>query len=410
MANQFVTFNTGLVAREFIRLLEQELVIGDWVSTDISANYQRRGDTIQARRQMQYLLQSNNLDLSAFNEDIVEGKVDVKLDQTESTKVNLSAIDGTLNFDRFSEQIMRPAARAMAEKVETALAAEYTKFYHFTGTPGTPPSTVLELAEAGAFLDDTGVPKAGRVGFHPPVSGAKISAQIASQNVAGRNRSALEMATIGMAGGFENYSTAFCPTHTVGQHGGTPQVNGASQNVTYTAAKDSWSQTLVTDGWTASVTGLLKAGDVFTIAGVYSVHPGTKASTGRLQTFTVLQDANSDAGGAATLTISPPIITSGGFQTVNAAPGDNATITVVSGTAGQSYKQSLMMAPGAMALATRPIRVEQNGARVQTIEGEKVAVTVTRWTDGNTLSDNIRFDILYKPVVLDPRLGLRLTS
>lgn len=213
-----------------------------------------------------------------------------------------------------------------------------------------------------------------------------------------------------MAGGFENYSTAFCPTHTVGQHGGTPQVNGASQNVTYTAAKDSWSQTLVTDGWTASVTGLLKAGDVFTIAGVYSVHPGTKASTGRLQTFTVLQDANSDAGGAATLTISPPIITSGGFQTVNAAPGDNATITVVSGTAGQSYKQSLMMAPGAMALATRPIRVEQNGARVQTIEGEKVAVTVTRWTDGNTLSDNIRFDILYKPVVLDPRLGLRLTS
>jgi len=31
--------------------------------------------------------------------------------------------------------------------------------------------------------------------------------------------------------------------------------------------------TLATDGWTNSITGILKAGDVITIAGVYAVNP-----------------------------------------------------------------------------------------------------------------------------------------
>ena len=74
---------------------------------------------------------------------------------------------------------------------------------------------------------------------------------------------------------------------------------------------------------------------MFTIASVYAVNPATKASTGRLQTFTVLADADSGAStGPAALTISPPIITSGAFQTVNSAPADNAAITVKTGTGG----------------------------------------------------------------------------
>jgi hypothetical protein len=80
---------------------------------------------------------------------------------------------------------------------------------------------------------------------------------------------------------------------------GTPLVNGAGQT----------GQTLVTDGWTASQTGILKAGDLIQLG---------SGSTAYLHM--ILADANSDSGGNATLDIWPRL---------RASPSDNATITTV---------------------------------------------------------------------------------
>lgn len=410
MANSFYT--PTMVSKEFVRMLEQELILGKMVGTDMSSDFKMNGDTVYVRRQMQYLGQDNNLDLTSYTEDVTEGTVAVSMDQLWSNKVKIGATDRTLSFDRWAEQVIRPNARRAAERIENSLASLYTKFYHFDGTAGTAPSTVLGLAEAGAYMTDVGIPVSGRVAFHSPVVGAKISAAIASSNVQGRNKTALEKASIGYAGGFENYETAFVPTHTVGVATGTPLVNGGSQAVTYATAKDTWSQTLNTDGWTNSTTGILKAGDTFTIANVFSVHPGTKASTGRLQTFTVLADADSGAStGPAALTISPPIITSGGFQTVSAAPADNAAITVKTGTGGASYRQSLLLDPACIALVSRPLDIPGDaGLKTSTQSGNMVTVSVSEWTEGNTLAHNMRFDVLWGKEVLDPRRGLRLTS
>lgn len=410
MANAFYT--PTHVAKEFVRMLEQELVLGNMVGSDMSSEFKMKGDAIKVRRQMQYLGQDNNLDLSSYTEDVTEGTVTVSMNKTWSNKVTIGATDRTLDFDRWAEMVVRPNARRAAEKIENSLAALYYKFYHFAGTPGTVPSTVLELAEAGAYMTDVGIPVGGRLAFHPPVVSAKISAAIAGSNVQGRNKTALEKAMIGYAGGFDNYESAFVPTHTVGAHAGTPLINGASQSVTYATAKDTWSQSLVTNGWSNSVTGILKAGDTFTIAGVYSVHPGTKASTGRLQTFTVLADADSGAStGPSTLTISPPIIISGGFQTVTAAPADDAAITVKTGTARTGYRQSLLLDPASIVMVSRPLDIPGDaGLKTSTQSGNKVTVSVSEWTDGNTLGHNMRFDVLWGNEVTDPRRGLRYTS
>ncbi len=80
---------------------------------------------------------------------------------------------------------------------------------------------------------------------------------------------------------------------------GTPLVNGASQT----------GQDLITDGWTASQTGILKAGDYIQLG-----------SSSSAQLYKVLDDVNSDSGGNATLTLWPDLRT---------APSDNAPITVV---------------------------------------------------------------------------------
>jgi hypothetical protein len=79
---------------------------------------------------------------------------------------------------------------------------------------------------------------------------------------------------------------------------GTPVINGASQT----------GSELITDGWTADTTGILKAGDYIQL--------GT-GSTARL--YKVLDDVDSDGSGNATFDIWPNL---------RSSPDDNATITV----------------------------------------------------------------------------------
>lgn len=79
---------------------------------------------------------------------------------------------------------------------------------------------------------------------------------------------------------------------------GTPLVNGGSQS----------GNELVTDGWTNSTTGILKAGDYIQL--------GSGSSS---QLYKVLDDVNSNGSGEATLTVWPDLRTS---------PADNAAITV----------------------------------------------------------------------------------
>lgn len=82
-----------------------------------------------------------------------------------------------------------------------------------------------------------------------------------------------------------------------GAGGGTPRVLGGSQT----------GSTINTDGWTASVTNVVRAGDVIRIAGVSPL-------------LRVVADASSNASGQATLTINPAL-------PVGSSPLDNALIT-----------------------------------------------------------------------------------
>jgi hypothetical protein len=81
---------------------------------------------------------------------------------------------------------------------------------------------------------------------------------------------------------------------------GTPLVKGAGQT----------GQTLVTDGWTISQTGILKAGDWMQIG---------SGSSQRL--YRVVQDANSDGSGNATFDLWPRL---------RESPADNAPLTLAS--------------------------------------------------------------------------------
>lgn len=410
MPNALIT--PSQVLNEGLMHLENELVLGSMISNDYSDEFVAKGETISIRRPTQYTVQRNNLDITSGIQDIEQGTVPVTLTKTATIAVKLTAKERTLSFDRLSEDIIKPAMIKMKDEIELDIAGQYWKFYNFSGTPGTSPSTFLSLANAGVVMDDAAVPMSGRVAVHGSQAAATLADGLKGVFVQGIAKTALEKATFGEYANFQNYKSQHIRTHTVGVATGTPLVNGGSQAVTYEASKNTWSQSLITDGWTASQANILRRGDVFTIAGVFSVNPVTKESTGRLQDFTVLADANSGAStGPATLSISPPMITSGAYQTVTAAPADNAAITVRTGTGGVGYKQSLLMHPAAMTLVSRALDIPQGqGLKTVTKTGNRVTVSCSEFVNGMTLDQIMRFDMLYEAIVIDPRLGMRLTN
>lgn len=410
MPNALIT--PTVVLNEGLMHLENELVMGAMISNDYSDEFVAKGETINIRRPAQYTVQRDNLDITSGIQDIEQATVPVSLTKTATIAVKLTAKERTLSFDRLSEDIIKPAMIKLKDEIEMSIASQYYKFYHFSGTPGTSPATFLSLANAGALMDDAAIPMSGRVAIHGSQAAATLADGLKGVYVQGIAKTAIEKAKVGEYANFDNYKSQHAPTHTVGVATGTPLVNGGTQGTTYALSKNTWSQTLATNGWTNSTTGILKAGDVITIGGVFSVNPVSKQSTGRLQHFTVLADANSGAStGPADLTISPPIIASGAYQTVTAVPADDAPITVVTGTGGAAYKQSLLLNPSAMTLVTRALDIPQGqGLKTVTKSGNRVTVSCSEFVNGMTLDQIMRFDMLYETPVIDARLGLRLTN
>ena len=182
----------------------------------------------------------------------------------------------TLKVEDMTERFIRPAMEELAQKVETDIGAVYTNVGNFSGTPGTTPTTFLSVANTGAVLSKLGVPMNERCLFVNADAAVALADGLKTVFPESIARKAIEEASVGRYGRFDIFESNSVATHTVGAHGGTPLVNGATQNTTYALAGDAWTQSLITDGWTNSITDVLLAGDVITIAGVNSVNRRTR--------------------------------------------------------------------------------------------------------------------------------------
>lgn len=105
-------------------------------------------------------------------------------------------------------------------------------------------------------------------------------------------RAALQAFALTLASGDHNVAMRDYSYSRRGSGAGTPLINGANQVGT----------SIVTDGWTASATGVLLQGDLIQI---------------RNQLVMVMADVNANGSGQATLTVRPA---------VRIAPADNASI------------------------------------------------------------------------------------
>ena len=232
----------------------------------------------------------------------------------------------------------------------------------------------------------------------------------------------------GFQGEIDGIPTLFTqqlPTLTAGTHAGTPLVNGASQGVNYkdvavsSAPGRYMSQTIAMDGLTGTQT--IKAGETFTIAGVNAYDNRLGASLGRLQEFTVIEDATAAGGAIAALRIFPALIVpgsgSGGdvqvntaHATVTAAPADNAAITFKL-TASTDYKPRAIIQKQAIVVNTADLILPASGTSMRK-QLTHVPLSVRMWQDSdfNTGQHNVRFDVALTANVRDRRRLVRING
>lgn len=411
MANTLVT--PSLIAKEALIQLENNLVMGNRVHREYKKEFTGgQGDTVSIRKPVKFYTADG---ATRVNQDVEEKTTSITIDQRKHVSWKFSTEDLTLSIEQYSERYIKPAMITLANTIDRSLHSLYTTVWNSVGTPGTTPANFAAVAAAAQRLDEMAVPSDMRSMVTNPAAHYAIAGnQLTLDSIGAMGKSAYERAMVGYVAGFDTFSTQNVQSHTVGVATGTPLVNGANQNVTYANATGANSQTLVTDGWTNSTTGILKAGDVFTIAGVYAVNPVPgEGTTGKtvlpyLQQFTVLADADSGAStGPATLTISPAIITSGPFQTVSAAPADNAAITVL-GTGGTAYPQNLGFHKNAFALVTVPLQMPDGAAFKARESDNGLSVRVIKDYDIDTDEDIIRLDVLYGRKAIYSDLATRL--
>lgn len=411
MAN--TTLTASVIAKTALAILENDLSVfktfyrAHESEYDQTVNGYKKGATISIRRPADFTVRTG---ATLSTQDSIEGYTQLTVDQQVGVDFQFTSQELTLQVNDLAERVMKPAMSNLINYITNDILTQaYRGAYNWVGTPGTRLTTFAGFTKAPERLDEMAVPPSERTSVLCPNDFWGLVGSNTALFANGVVTTALRDGELGMLGGIPTMMSQVTPTHTVGPLGGTPLVNGANQNVTYDTAKNTWTSSLITDGWTAAAANRLKQGDVFTIANVFMVNPKTKAKTNILQQFVVTADTSSDGSGNLTAVVSPPIISSGPYQTVDSVPADNAALTIL-GTASTAYRQNLAYHKTAMALAMVPLEMPQAayGGSRESYKG--MSCRVIPIYDGTNDISKWRLDVLYGRKLIDPRLITRFSG
>lgn len=409
MANTVLT--PDIIAKEAVMILENNCVFGGLAYRGYEDEYKsvngyKVGDTVRIRRPTDFTVRDGQ---TASIQDVVEGSLNFVVDKQKGVDFQFTSTELTLKIGELSDRAIKPAMIQLANQIDRDVASLYKNVWNWVGTAGLTVDSFADFAKAPERLDLSAVPQDERSAtLSPSDQWGMLGSQTAlyMQDVA---KDAYRRGRLGMIANVDTYSSQNIQTLTTGTRPTTTSLVNGSQSTTWANTKTTGTMSLATDGWSTTTT--INEGEVFTIANVFAVNPVTKATLSYLQQFVVRADAASigGGGGTATLTISPPIITTGAFQTVSAAPADNATITIV-GTLSTGYNQNLVFHKNAFGLVMAPMIKPPGAVDVSRQSYKGYSVRVIPYYSGSNDIASWRLDVLYGVKTIDPRLAVRLSG
>lgn len=408
MANTYLT--TSLVTQECLVVLVNNLVMANRINRKYDGKFAvegaKIGNTVDVRKPPRYVVSDGP---AMVTQDYADVTVPVSLDRQKHVGLNFSSSDLLLSVDDFSGRVVRPALASLANKIDLDILAQYVDIYNFVGVPGTVPNALLTYLSAGVALDDECAPDDGQrfMVIGPLMQATIVNALTGLFHSGDQLEKQYEKGQMGIAAGWSWAKDQNVASHTVGAIAGTPTVNGAGQT----------GASIITAAWGAAAT--LKEGDIIQFAGVYAVNPQSYASTGVLRNFAVTEDVTASGAGAATIPISPSIVTGGSGKTVTATPAHGALISVYSkaaanfaDVAGKVTRQGLGFHRDFATVVTADLPLPQGVDKAARASDPQSgwSVTLIRDFDIATYGFPCRVDVLYGVAILRPQLASRVCS
>jgi len=364
------------------------------------------GDTVSVRIPTNWTVQEDDFDITSVIQDVKERSVDLTLDMSATIPFDLdtSQLAHDIDVAKVYERFIQPAIYDLASNVESRFITKATQYVG--NTVGTAGSTIVDpdtVMAGGELMDEFLAPQMGRKFLMD--SAAMRSAVNANKNLFTFSKEERNSASLGNAWDFEWMKNQLIYRHTNGN-----DVSGIAVEADVVTPATGMT-TLGVDGLTTT-TGTLTKGTVFTIDGVYSVHPQTKVSTGVLKQFShVGANLTANGSGQVTITLNEPIYSSasGSLQNVSALPADEAAITIF-GSASTTYKHSLMFHKKAFRVCSVPLVMPTKAELAEQVTEQGISIALVRDWDQLTRKMVTRLDFLGGLVAVRPTHACRVSN
>ena len=402
MANSLLTID--MITRKALQIFENNLVLTRNVNRAYDDSFAvegaKIGSTLRIRLPDRALVTSG---AALQVQDDNEQYTTLSVSNQAHIGVNFTSAELTMQLDDFADRVLKPRISQLASYVDADVANAYKSIYQSVGTPGTTPGTSAVLLAGHQKLNEMAAPMDNRYATVNPAANAGLVeglkglfnpvATISKQFKSG-------MMGEGVLGYDEVNMSQSILTHTTG-------TRSASASLTIATTISAQGTTAVAiNGDTGAAT--FNVGDVFTIAGVFSVNPQTRQSTGSLQQFTVTALATAASGNWSSVSISPAIYTSSSaLATVNSFPQSGAVVTVL-GAASTSYPQNLIYQKDAITFATADLLLPQGVDMASRQVHNGISLRVVRQYDINNDRMPCRIDVLYGYSVIRPQGAVRM--
>lgn len=330
--------------------------------------------------------------------DQKEEKVRLQLATQKHVPLTFTAKEKALSISDFKTRFLKPAMNSLASVVQADLIQRgVLSVANVVGTPGTLPNSFKTYGQARGAMERFLAPGGDRTVLLSSDGSTELADAIKNQqNPTETGNKAFKEGYITRAQQFDMYENQALPVFANGTATGFT-VNGANQTGSVLNIGG------LTGGWT-----ILK-GTVFTLAGVFAVHPVLGVSNGKLRQFVVTADFT--AGGATgAISIYPALSASSASQvgTVSALPGNGAVATLV-GAASTAYRQQLAFHKDAFTAAFAPLPILAS-CEGYTASVGGFSVRVMTFGNGQTDTESTRIDVLYGFATVRPDHAARITE
>jgi hypothetical protein len=386
--------NINMITAKALVILHQRLNVIGSVNRQYDDSFAQAGakigNNLRIRNPVQFTVSSGP---TLAIQNTVETNTTLTLTTQNHVDFSFSSQELTLNIDDFAARYLEPACAVLAANVEAAFLGQVVPaVYNMVDGHGAAQSFRNVLIARKMLLDNLTpqdrqwqlrINTQDNVDMVDTLKGLfQQSTQIARQYVDG---------VMGLSAGFEWAENTHLNTY----------VRGAQAGYLVGAGSQTGSSLAVTTG-----TGTGNVGDVFTIAGVFRVHPESKVVTNQLQDFVLTAPATAGAG---TWSISPAITTTGAYQNVNASPGAGAAITFLMG-ASTASGQSIAYHPDFATFATADLVMPGGVDMAARAQKDGLSIRVVRQYDINNDVLPCRLDILWGAACIRPQLAVRLIA